>query len=248
MTNSATAPQIPQHVSALLSHLTSRPGVQSTLILSRTDGSIIQTTGLLAPAKRTLVSSGASNPAPAPRTESAATDTPTDTATETATPSSPSTEAETQQLHSSSIASAQTQNQAQTQSNPYQPTQAEALAARIFALVSAASNLGLSLSNPPGQDADDNGVQESGLINGSGNGNGTGSGGGRDEGETEGSEGQDDDGVKLLRLRTKKHEVVVVPDRKYLLCVVQDATLSAAGSSGGSASGNGGLGTGRLSR
>ncbi|KAJ5141575.1 Dynein light chain-related protein [Penicillium atrosanguineum] len=40
--------QVPQHVTALLSHLTSRPGVQSTLILSRKDGSIIQSTGELA--------------------------------------------------------------------------------------------------------------------------------------------------------------------------------------------------------
>ncbi|KAL4997065.1 hypothetical protein BDV10DRAFT_170618 [Aspergillus recurvatus] len=221
MANSTTSTQIPQHVSALLSHLTSRPGVLSTLILSPKDGSIIQTTGLLAPPKRTPVTSGASTPVPAPETESAVTDTPTDTAT----PSSTSTEAETQQLQASSTTSAQ------TQSKPYQPTQAEALAAHIFAFVSAASNLSLSLSNPPGEDAGGNSVHESGLVNGSGNENG------RDEGETEGSEGQDDDEVKLLRLRTKKHEVVVVPDRKYLLCVVQDATLGAAGGSGGSGNG-----------
>ncbi|KAL6230497.1 hypothetical protein BDW75DRAFT_222576 [Aspergillus navahoensis] len=225
MANSTTSPQIPQHVSALLSHLTSRPGVQSTLILSRKNGSIIQTTGLLAPPKRTSVTSGASTPVPTPGTENAATDTPTDTATDTTAPSSPSTKAETQQLQASSTTSAQ------TQSKPYQPTQAEALAAHIFAFVSAASNLSLSLSNPPGEDAGGNSVHESGLVNGSGNGNG------RDEGEAEGSEGQDDDEVKLLRLRTKKHEVVVVPDRKYLLCVVQDATLGAAGSSGSGGSG-----------
>ncbi|KAL4757236.1 uncharacterized protein BDW70DRAFT_114151 [Aspergillus foveolatus] len=241
MANSTAAPQIPQHVSALLSHLTSRPGVQSTLILSRKDGSIIQTTGLLAPPKRTPVTSGASTPAPTSGTESAPTDTPTDTVTDTGTPSSPPTEAETQQLQPSSTTSAQThtQSQPQAQSKPYQPTQAEALAAQIFSFVSAASNLSLSLSNPPGEDANGNSVLESGLVNGNGS--------GRDEGEADGSEGQDDDEVKLLRLRTKKHEVVIVPDRKYLLCVVQDATPSAAGSGGGG-SGSSGLGTRRLSR
>ncbi|KAL4817653.1 hypothetical protein BDW67DRAFT_158775 [Aspergillus spinulosporus] len=242
MANSTAAPQIPQHVSALLSHLTSRPGVQSTLILSRKDGSIIQTTGLLAPPKRTPVMSGAATPIPTSGTESAPTDPPTDTATDTATPSSPPTAAETQQLQSTSITSTQThtQSQHQTQSKPYQPTQAEALAAHIFTFVSAASNLSLSLSNPPGEDVNGNSVRESGLVNGNGD--------GRDEGEADGSEGQDDDEVRLLRLRTKKHEVVIVPDKKYLLCVVQDATPSAVGGSGGSGSGSSGLGTRRLSR
>lgn len=97
----------------------------------------------------------------------------------------------------------------------------------------------MSLSNPPSEDANGNSTLESGLVNGNGS--------GRDEGEADGSEGQDDDEVKLLRLRTKKHEVVIVPDRRYLLCVVQDATPSAAGS-GGSGSGSSGLGTRRLSR
>jgi dynein light chain roadblock-type len=30
------------------------------------------------------------------------------------------------------------------------------------------------------------------------------------------------DGLKLLRLRTKKQEIVIVPDTKYLLTVVHD--------------------------
>lgn len=50
-------------------------------------------------------------------------------------------------------------------------------------------------------------------------------------------EGEDDE-VKLLRLRTKKHEIVVVPDKKYLLCVIHDAlgitsTTSSTGAGGG---------------
>ncbi|KAL4786017.1 hypothetical protein BJX76DRAFT_147207 [Aspergillus varians] len=209
MANSTTSPQIPQHVSALLSHLTSRPGVQSTLILSRKDGSIIQTTGLLAPPKRTRSETSS------PDMTSAVTEDTTTTATTTATSSPPSAEA--QQPSTTSPTSTQ-------QQKPYQPSQAESIAAHIFAFVSSASNLSFSLSHPLNDTASpSNGIHESGL------GNGSVTGTGRDDGEGEGSETQDDGEVKLLRLRTKKHEIVVVPDRKYLLCVVQDATANAAG-------------------
>lgn len=40
----------------------------------------------------------------------------------------------------------------------------------------------------------------------------------------DGLDWDEDAEVKLLRMRTKKHEIVVVPDRKYLLCVVHDAS------------------------
>ncbi|KAL4904726.1 hypothetical protein BDW74DRAFT_28234 [Aspergillus multicolor] len=229
MANSSTSPQIPQHVSALLSHLTSRPGVQSTLILSRKDGSIIQTTGLLAPPKRPSVTSEASIPAPAPViSEDAAPSTDAATATDTATATEPEpafAETETH-LQSPTSTSTQTQTQTQVPSKPFQPTQAESLAAHIFAFVSSASNLSFALANPLNEDSSANGISETGLANGTTT---TGSGSGTGEGEGEGSEGQDEDEVKLLRLRTKKHEIVVVPDRKYLLCVVQDATPAASG-------------------
>lgn len=54
----------------------------------------------------------------------------------------------------------------------------------------------------------------------------------REDGDAEGS-GKEEDGddVKLLRFRSKKHEVVVVPDRKYILCVVHGA--ASAGGGGG---------------
>ena len=48
------------------------------------------------------------------------------------------------------------------------------------------------------------------------------------------AERDEDDEVKLLRMRTRKHEIVVVPDRKYLLCVVHDATSASGGAGGGS--------------
>ncbi|KAL2871570.1 uncharacterized protein BJX67DRAFT_166012 [Aspergillus lucknowensis] len=212
MANSMTSPQVPQHVSALLSHLTSRPGVQSTFILSRKDGSIIQSTGLLAPPKRTRSETSSPTPTAAP------------SATEDNPAAPPSATSPANDIHTSSSTT--------QQQKLYQPSQAETLAAHIFAFVSSASNLGLSLSHPVGDgaspDSNANSVLEGGLGDAGGGGT-TGREDGAEEGE--GSEAQDDDEVKLLRLRTKKHEIVVVPDKKYLLCVVHDATANASGGS-----------------
>jgi len=36
------------------------------------------------------------------------------------------------------------------------------------------------------------------------------------------ADGLEQDDVKLLRLRTKKHELVIVPDAKYIFIVVHD--------------------------
>ncbi|KAL4940247.1 hypothetical protein BDV06DRAFT_213617 [Aspergillus oleicola] len=249
------SPQIPQHVSALLSHLTSRPGVQSTLILSRKDGSIIQTTGLLAPSSPKRTRSETSSPAPVAPAPAPAEETGPDavpTTTE-ATPASPTSTEATTQTQQPSIAAAsiplptspssQQPQHPQQPSKPYQPTQAESLAAHIFAFVSSASSLSFALSHPLG-DGENTSSNTNGIYGPStpriGNGSATGTGGAGGDGEGDGFEGQDDDEVKLLRLRTKKHEIVVVPDRKYLLCVVQDGTGAAAGAPGA------GLATGRL--
>jgi hypothetical protein len=92
----------------------------------------------------------------------------------------------------------------------------------VFAFVSSASELSMSLSRPAAAgDAQGSNGEANGVSAGS-----------REDAEGEASEKEDDDEVKLLRLRTKKHEIVVVPDRKYLLCVVHDATHSAGGSGG----------------
>lgn len=89
--------------------------------------------------------------------------------------------------------------------------------------MASASELGITLSCPRAEDRDS---YQTGM-NGSG---GLGDGAARDDARTEGIDRQDDDEVKLLRLRTKKHEIVVVPDRKYLLCVVHDAAHASGGS------------------
>lgn len=80
-------------------------------------------------------------------------------------------------------------------------------------------------------------------MNGAQEGNHLGRTGTREDGEGgEGFERDEDDEVKLLRMRTKKHEIVVVPDRKYLLCVVHDAAGASGGGSSGAMGGVGGRG------
>ncbi|KAF7592104.1 hypothetical protein BBP40_000709 [Aspergillus hancockii] len=195
---------IPPHVTALLSHLTSRPGVQSTFILSRKDGSIIQSTGLLASKPVGNSSPTLSQTSPDPEEQPESTTTPTGSSS----PPTPS---------SATIPNRHT---------PYQPSQAEALAAHIFAFVSSASDLSLSLSRPPTENAHGSKTESNGIQEGFGNGSL------REDGEGESSDKEDDE-VKLLRLRTKKHEIVVVPDRKYLLCVVHDAAQSAGNTTAG---------------
>ncbi|KXG54416.1 Dynein light chain-related protein [Penicillium griseofulvum] len=176
--------QVPQHVTALLSHLTSRPGVQSTLILSRKDGSIIQSTGQLAQTEENASRTAHNTPSTTDQNSLAQSTDPS--------PTQPAV------------------------SQPYQPSQAETLAAHIFAYVSSAEALGVSLSRPTltvqrPSDAHWDVNYDYGNE-------------GREEDRDDGEDRDEDGEVKLLRMRTKKHEIVVVPDRKYLLCVVHDAS------------------------
>lgn len=132
---------------------------------------------------------------------------------------------------------------------PYQPSHAEALAAHIFGFVSSASDLSASLSRPPSRGKENGSVSVSG---GSGlNGERSGEVDGempnhgaqtqtqlREEEDAERIEKEEDlDDVKLLRFRSKRNEVVVVPDRKYILCVVHDAGGSVGGGGGAAARG-----------
>ena len=197
-TRKQRAQQVPQHVTALLSHLTSRPGVQSTLILSRKDGSIIQSTGELAAQESSV-------PLPAPIAASVA-DSNSLSQSSDSPPASP----------------------ALLTPSTYQPSQAEALAAHIFAFVSSASALGITLSRPVTQLP--SGVQAATGLEGGYDTYGNGTMTPRDDDRDGDSfDREEEDEVKLLRLRTRKHEIVVVPDRKYLLCVVHGATNANGG-------------------
>ncbi|KAJ5502750.1 hypothetical protein N7463_005624 [Penicillium fimorum] len=189
--------QVPQHVTALLSHLTSRPGVQSTLILSRKDGSIIQSTGQLAQTEENSTSRTAHIPQSTTEQIPLSTTQPTDPS-----PTLPV-------------------------SQSYQPSQAETLAAHIFAFVSSAEALGVSLSRPTLT------VQRPSDAHWDVNYDYAKEGTVREEDQDGDDFDRDEDGeVKLLRMRTKKHEIVVVPDRKYLLCVVHDASPGSAPAAG----------------
>ncbi|EEA22716.1 aminotransferase, putative [Talaromyces marneffei ATCC 18224] len=222
-----TNSQIPQHVSALLSHLTSRPGVQSTLILSRKDGSIIQSTGLLAATSPSSL--GTSNTTNNTDNNLENSSPPRGTVTNSSTtdlasPTLPSPE---------SVVSGQpSANSTQNNQQPYKPSQAETLAAHIFAFMTSASGLALSLSGSGSTGNDDVGYdsRSKGI-------NGTLENGTTTDVTTTTTdrthEREEDDEIKLLRLRTKKNEIVVVPDRKYLLCVVHDAAGAGATSSSG---------------
>ncbi|KAJ6020396.1 hypothetical protein N7540_005900 [Penicillium herquei] len=201
MANQPRSQQVPQHVTALLSHLTSRPGVQSTLILSRKDGSIIQSTGQLAIQE----SSQSRAPITVPPTESVASSQPSDS-----TPPSPGTPVPP----------------------TYQPSQTEALAAHIFAFVSSASALGVSLSRPASQtqQSENHTSTTTGLDGEYGSYGTNGTSTPREEDRDGDSiSREEDEEVKLLRMRTRKHEIVIVPDRKYLLCVVHDASHASGG-------------------
>ncbi|PGH06129.1 hypothetical protein GX51_02516 [Blastomyces parvus] len=236
----AAPPQLPRQYSAQLSNLTSRPGVQSTLILSRKDGSIIRTTGLLATRSNPSPTRQAPAPAPAPAPASisdsippAASPTPDQQATH---PDPTSTSIDDR---GANPAQPQAQEQ-QPPAAPYEPSQAETLAAHIFSFVSSASALSTSLSKPPPSSTTSNGGTGGGSSNETDYG-GSGMTGGaavtsngharNDSAESEGHEREEDDELKLLRLRTKIHEIIIIPDRKFLLCVVHDIS----GATGGSA-------------
>ena len=191
--------------------------MQSTLILSRKDGSIIQATGLLAGFDSTPVST-----TPPPASEDVPV--PSSAAEQATSP----TIADEPLLHIS---------QTPTHATSYKPSHAEALAAHIYAFVSSASALTLSLSYPPMNPSveADNGPNSGARSN-------THSYGGtktwEGDRDNEGHEREDEDEVKLLRLRTKLHEVFIIPDRRFLLCVVHDT--SGAGPSASAAGGGDG--------
>ncbi|MCJ1476055.1 hypothetical protein MMC13_004720 [Lambiella insularis] len=128
-----------------LSRLASKPGVQSTLVLSRVDGTIIRTTGLLSDegpnSESVNVSSGP--------------------------------EGNHVGLNDKSSGNSGYVNEERGSQNT-----AEGVAKMVFSFVSTAS----------------------GLVSGL----------------------EKDDDIQLLRLRTKKSEIVIVPDSKYLLVVLHD--------------------------
>jgi hypothetical protein len=156
--------KLPPSVSSTLENLSKRPNVQSTLILSREDGSVISATGF-------------------------------------------SSEQGTQ--------SERSQEEVSTKYTKEGPTPAEELASAIFQFVSASNSLSSKMEILSAQKSDR--LDITSLSNE-----------GRNatpqhhvdkdahtHGNAEGSE------VQLLRMRTKRQEIIIFPDTKFLCCVVQ---------------------------
>lgn len=193
--------------------------MQSTLILSRKDGSIIQSTGLLAANTNTtgIANANTTVNAPPARANSGSIST-TENPAGSVVPTASSPETSASPLSHQDTNNATTL--AKSANTPYKPSQAEALAAHIHAFMTSASGLTLSLSGSVSS------VPEVGHESRPGGVNGTEDSTADDQDRD--NERDEDDEIKLLRLRTKKHEIVVVPDRKYLLCVVHDASGASA--------------------
>lgn len=49
---------------------------------------------------------------------------------------------------------------------------------------------------------------------------------------------EEDEDVKLLRLRTTAHEIIIIPDRRFLLCVIHDVLTGATGPGNSGGTGN----------
>ncbi|KAI5286210.1 hypothetical protein KEM54_006966 [Ascosphaera aggregata] len=221
---------VPQALSARLANLASRPNVQSTLVLSRKDGSIIQATGLLAedeyqqqqgqPEQQRQNSSdrpAASPPQTSSQDSGAAGSSVADAGAEEEQQSTPPGEEKDGETPEA--------GDRVSGPKPYEPTHAEAVAAHIFAFISSASALSNVLSDSGGPKKKPtsttiNAAQKEWASDNNSN-NITDSTLGSEEQQNDCGEETD---VKLLRLRGKVHEIIIIPDRKYLLCVVQDLT------------------------
>lgn len=167
----------------MLSGLTSRPNVQSTLILSRHDGSIIKATGVVA----------GENPGSRPTTSYTR-----------AEESKKSEDNDGDKTEESSDISTLNYGKA-----------AETLASAIFDFVNTAVSLGTRL----GETAQSNSsLKDQNLTDQKQR---------PQHPSDEGVKNQNnDDEVKLLRMRTKRQEVIIFPDSKFLCCVVQSTEKS----------------------
>lgn len=177
-----------QRVSNTLQALTSRPGVESTLIMSRKDGSVIKVTGLLED--------------PPDHSDDGT------TSLDTLSP----THGIAERLAASSSEDIHTGDGAVMAITDGEPTRAERLASDIFLFVSAASFLASSLQTTTAPKRSNSNYK-----------NGNGYRSSPEATDTTNARPDLDSGeVQLLRMRSKKHEIVIFPDPNFLCCVVQN--------------------------
>lgn len=174
-----------QRVSSTLQTLTNRPGVESTLILSRQDGSIIKVTGSLDDESEHPENAITSLDTRSPTHEIA------------------------ERLAATSSEDVDVGDGIMPTDVEVGPTRAEKLASDIFLFVSAASFLASSLQSTTSSKASyKNGISYRQS---------------KDEMATANGRLEADSGeVQLLRMRSKKHEIVIFPDPNFLCCVIQN--------------------------
>lgn len=189
---SANQPQ-PEETTALLTRLSQKPGVTSTLILSRSTGAIVRASGLLS---SSAPRDASSTPASAPSSVSATTQPPLPSAT-----GANGTDGAAGQARPSTSEGA-TPKATESMSTPG---------------VAAANNSGASNAQSGGTSATAGGGLKSAedvarivwTFFGQ-------------AGETATALMGDEDEVRLVRLRTRRNEIVVVPDARFLLVCVHD--------------------------
>ncbi|KAI9755321.1 MAG: hypothetical protein M4579_004323 [Chaenotheca gracillima] len=195
------AQPMPTETDALLTRLSQKPGVQSTLVLSRATGAIVRTTGLIS----TSTSPNPNSTLPSSSTSAGA------------NPTSPATPSK---IRDGTDAPPQTPGtngvEVRADGVPAGMTSAEELAGKVWAFVNAAGGLAVGLNGEESRRRDlereggFGGVAAEAGLDADGSGDGAGAA----------AKGADE--VKLLRLRTRRNEIVIVPDAKFLLVVIHD--------------------------
>ncbi|EXJ62847.1 hypothetical protein A1O7_03288 [Cladophialophora yegresii CBS 114405] len=178
-------------IDAMLRGLTERPNVQSTLILSRKDGSIIRATGTGLPEQRGDPESAVYQWSQVPGSTGGL---------------------EGSERGGASIAEKSEESaEAQQSARPV-----EILASSIFQFVNNANVLGETLGVTSRGAPRPNGAFTAGAY-----GDDTDSTNKDRSYDEDAESGPSEDEVQLLRLRTKHQEIIIFPDPNYICCVVQ---------------------------
>ncbi|KIW75812.1 hypothetical protein Z517_10556 [Fonsecaea pedrosoi CBS 271.37] len=188
-------------IDAMLRGLTERPNVQSTLILSRRDGSIIRVTGIASPA-------GEGRPAAS--------------ATAYQWPQKEESRRGTDASEKEQSSTAhETDDTSEVQ---YIEKPVERLASSIFQFVNNANAMGATLGA-----ASRSAARPDGTYPGAAYGEAKTVQNKERNTEEDAENGDTEDEVQLLRLRTKHQEIIIFPDPNYICCVVQRIGKTATG-------------------
>jgi ribosomal protein L25 (general stress protein Ctc) len=175
----------------MLRGLTERPNVQSTIILSRKDGSIIRAAGIGLSEERGVSTSAGYQWSQVPGSTS---------------------DPEGSERGGASTA----EKSEESAENQQGARPVEVLASSIFQFVNNANVLGETLGAASREGPRSNGAFTAGAY-----GEGTNPANTERSYEEDAESGSSEDEVQLLRLRTKHQEIIIFPDPNYICCVVQ---------------------------